>query len=160
MRGLLAQTRAGFESILFSVADNLDDFDATLARERGRQERLGHPPLSLHGPFLDLNPMAFDSYVRKATMTRFNQAYEAAVALVLDSRRFSQLHDSERLLPSGLGRAYGRVLARVLRGEGGRSSLHGKRARPGSRATCGGGPRSGPSRFWRVPRCRACALLF
>lgn len=84
MRGLLAQTRAGFESILFSVADNLDDFDATLARERGRQERLGHPPLSLHGPFLDLNPMAFDSYVRKATMTRFNQAYEAAVALGAD----------------------------------------------------------------------------
>ena len=45
MRGLLAQTRAGFESILFSVADNLDDFDATLARERERQERFGHPPL-------------------------------------------------------------------------------------------------------------------
>lgn len=84
MRSLLAQTGAGIESILFSVADNLDDFDATLERERERQERLGHPPLSLHGPFLDLNPMAFDSSVRRATMARFNQAYEAACVLGAD----------------------------------------------------------------------------
>lgn len=84
MRSLLAQTGAGIESILFSVADNLDDFDATLERERERQERLGHPPLSLHGPFLDLNPMAFDSSVRRVTMARFNQAYEAACVLGAD----------------------------------------------------------------------------
>lgn len=84
MRSLLAQTGAGIESILFSVADNLDDFDATLERECERQERLGHPPLSLHGPFLDLNPMAFDSSVRRVTMARFNQAYEAACVLGAD----------------------------------------------------------------------------
>lgn len=84
MRSLLAQTGAGIESILFSVADNLDDFDATLERESERQERLGYPPLSLHGPFLDLNPMAFDSSVRRVTMARFNQAYEAACVLGAD----------------------------------------------------------------------------
>lgn len=42
---------------------------------------MGNPPLILHGPFLDLNPAAFDSLIREVTMTRFTQCYQAGLEL-------------------------------------------------------------------------------
>ena len=75
---LINKYRIGLESIRFSIAENLDRFSDTLAEEKARLRAFGNPPLTLHGPFLDLNPMCYDSLVRQATYTRFSQAYEAA----------------------------------------------------------------------------------
>ena len=44
-------------------------------------KEIGTRDLILHGPFLDVNPCAYDSLVREATMTRFNQCYEAGLQL-------------------------------------------------------------------------------
>lgn len=78
---LLKETGAGVESIEFSVADNLDHYDEIMKRYRERLKSLGDPSLMLHGPFLDLNPAAYDSLVSGATMTRFSQGYRAALEL-------------------------------------------------------------------------------
>ena len=72
---------AGIETIRFSVAMNLDDFDRQLKEVRRELEMCGNPPLILHGPFLDLNPMSYDSRIRRVTKERFGQAYEAAMTL-------------------------------------------------------------------------------
>ena len=81
MRPLLAKTGCGLELLSFSIAEKLDRFDETLRDMQGVLARLGNPPLTLHGPFLDLNPMAYDHLVQDATFTRFAQAYEAARVL-------------------------------------------------------------------------------
>ena len=39
---------------------------------------MGAAHLTLHGPFLDLNPAAYDSQIRQVTRLRFDQSYEAA----------------------------------------------------------------------------------
>lgn len=78
---IIQKEQVGLESIRFSIAENLDRFSETLREERARLRSLGNPPLTLHGPFLDLNPMCYDSLVRRATFTRFSQAYEAAQML-------------------------------------------------------------------------------
>lgn len=75
------ELKAGVETIRFSVSMNLEDFDRQI-RTAGRElELYGNPPLTLHGPFLDLNPMSYDIRIRQVTMERFEQAYEAAAAL-------------------------------------------------------------------------------
>ena len=75
------ELKAGVETIRFSVSMNLEDFDRQI-RTAGRElELYGNPPLTLHGPFLDLNPMSYDVRIRQVTMERFEQAYEAAAAL-------------------------------------------------------------------------------
>jgi len=74
----------GLELISFSISDNLDRFDDTLERVQSMLEQMGHPPVTIHGPFLDLNPAAFDSQIRKVTEQRFAQAYEAARILSAD----------------------------------------------------------------------------
>lgn len=78
MKNLVAQTGMGIESIDFSIAENLDNFEQTMQSYEQRLIYMGNPALTIHGPFLDLNPMAFDSLVQQATMIRYNQAYEAA----------------------------------------------------------------------------------
>ena len=69
----------GIETIEFGIGDNLDHGQAALTAYR---ERLGSyltgRPVSVHGPFLDLNPGSFDTLIRQATMTRFRQAYACA----------------------------------------------------------------------------------
>lgn len=40
--------------------------------------------LSIHGPFLDLNPASYDSLVRNITMLRYNQVYSVAKKLGAD----------------------------------------------------------------------------
>lgn len=84
LRDVLAFSGAGLELIDFSISDNLDVFDETMARTLSLLDRLGHPGVSVHGPFLDLNPMSFDSRIARVTADRFKQAYEAALMLGAD----------------------------------------------------------------------------
>lgn len=78
---LIKATRMGIESIEFSIAENLDNLNETLRSYEKRLDAMGCEHLTLHGPFLDLNPMAYDSLVAKATRQRYEQAYQAAKAL-------------------------------------------------------------------------------
>lgn len=78
---LLSQHSAGLELIDFSIGINLDRLPVLLDNWRKRLLLLGSPALTLHGPFLDLNPASYDSLVMDAAWQRFSQAYEAAAAL-------------------------------------------------------------------------------
>jgi len=81
MKGLVTETGTGVESIDFSISDNLDHLGRTIERYQKKLEEMGNPPRTLHGPFLDLNPAAFDSLIREVTMTRFTQCYQAGLEL-------------------------------------------------------------------------------
>lgn len=81
MKEIVQNTHMGIESIEFSVAENLDCLTETLRTYEKRLESMGCDHLTLHGPFLDLNPMAYDSLVTEATAKRYEQAYEAARVL-------------------------------------------------------------------------------
>ena len=74
-------TGCGLELIQFSVSENLDHFSDTMKKEKELLARMDHPPVTIHGPFLDLNPMTFDSRIRQVVLDRFAQAYEAAEEL-------------------------------------------------------------------------------
>ena len=65
----------GLELIRFSVADTLDRLGPAI------QEVDYDCPLTVHGPFLDLNPATWDSAARRVTALRFHQAWCAARAL-------------------------------------------------------------------------------
>lgn len=77
MRELVETFQVGVECIDFSIADNLDHFSETLHDYQKRMKEIGTKNLILHGPFLDLNPAAFDSRIRRVTYERFAQCYEA-----------------------------------------------------------------------------------
>lgn len=81
MKELCCQYGTGVESIEFSISDNLDRLERKMERYQKRLEQMGNPPLTLHGPFLDLNPASFDSRIRKVTMERFDQCYQAGIRL-------------------------------------------------------------------------------
>lgn len=81
MKEIIEKTGVGVESIEFSVAENLDQLGKSLETYQKRLEFMGCRELNLHGPFLDLNPMAFDSLVQEATRLRYEQAYQAAKEL-------------------------------------------------------------------------------
>ena len=78
MKILLDNPGTGLESIEFSISENLDDLDQKLPAYERRLEQMGYPELILHGPFLDLNPAAFDRMVADATRVRYEQSYFAA----------------------------------------------------------------------------------
>lgn len=80
-QSLLSRNSIGLESIDFGVSDNLDHLPQTLDMWKRRMERLGNPSVTLHGPFLDLNPTSYDSLIQKATWNRFSQAYQAALSI-------------------------------------------------------------------------------
>lgn len=81
MQELVTVTGAGVESIDFSISDNLDHLGKRIELYQKKLEKMENPPLILHGPFLDLNPAAFDSLIREVTMTRFTQCYQAGLKL-------------------------------------------------------------------------------
>ena len=81
MKEVIERNGCGIELITFSISEHLDRFAETMHEAREMLHRLGDPPLSIHGPFLDLNPVAFDSRIQQVTFDRFEQAYEAAVYL-------------------------------------------------------------------------------
>lgn len=78
MKELIGKTGLGIESIEFSIAENLDQMEQKLQEYEKRLAYMGARELTLHGPFLDLNPMAFDSLVQEATRVRYEQTYEVA----------------------------------------------------------------------------------
>ncbi len=78
MKEVTRITGMGIESIEFSIAENLDDLDRKIRSYRDRLCGMECGELTLHGPFLDLNPAAFDSLVQQATRKRYEQAYQAA----------------------------------------------------------------------------------
>lgn len=84
MKELIAQTGAGVECLEFSVAENLDSLANVLTVYRRRLSYMGCKHLNVHGPFLDLNPVAYDREIQKATMLRYVQCYEAAMELRAD----------------------------------------------------------------------------
>ena len=82
MRRVCAATGAGIELIDLSMADNLDDLEQTIRRIRREVDAFDRPPeVTVHGPFLDLNPSTWDSLIERSTERRFAQAYDAAQAL-------------------------------------------------------------------------------
>lgn len=81
MKLVVEQTGAGVESIEFSISENLDCLDKKIDDYRERLKYIGAQSLTLHGPFLDLNPMTYDSGIRDVTIYRFSQAYEAGIRL-------------------------------------------------------------------------------
>lgn len=81
MKQAVSLTGAGVESIEFSITDNLDKLEQTIIDYKARMEYMGASKLFLHGPFLDMSPVSFDSQIRKVTEYRFEQAYEAGVRL-------------------------------------------------------------------------------
>lgn len=65
----------GIELIRFSIAHELDRLDDAI-------RAVDYDcPLTVHGPFLDLNPATWDSAARRVTALRFHQAWSAARAL-------------------------------------------------------------------------------
>lgn len=81
MKKIIQKTGMGVEGISFSIADCLDQFNQTVKKYRSYLEYLDTDFLTLHGPFLDLNPTAFDSRILEVTQYRFSQAYEAGLQL-------------------------------------------------------------------------------
>ena len=81
MKALVNEYGTGIESIDFSISDNLDQLSDSIKTYWQKMKEIGTRDLILHGPFLDVNPCAYDSLVREATMTRFNQCYEAGLQL-------------------------------------------------------------------------------
>lgn len=81
MREVIEKTGAGVESIDFSITDNLDRLSVSIENYRGRLREMGAKDLTIHGPFLDLNPMTFDREIMKVVQKRFAQAYTAAEEL-------------------------------------------------------------------------------
>ena len=81
MQELLKSSELGVESIEFSISENLDHLDKTIETYKERLIKMGNPPLTLHGPFLDLIPATFDSMIRRVTMERFEQCYQVGKLL-------------------------------------------------------------------------------
>ena len=82
---LLKDKDIGLEIIEFGIGSVLDKEDNGLSDYLSRMgDSIKNRNLSLHGPFLDLNPASFDSLVRSATMQRFNQVYSVAKKLNAD----------------------------------------------------------------------------
>ncbi len=81
MKHGVERTGMAVESIEFSITDNLDQIKKTIKDYKARMEYMGASKLYMHGPFLDMSPVSFDSKIRKVTEYRFEQAYEAGLEL-------------------------------------------------------------------------------
>ncbi len=81
LRSVVERTGCGLELVDFSMASVLDDLDSQLMIWKKKLKYIAPEGLSLHGPFLDLNPTAWDRLIADATMRRFEEAYKAASVL-------------------------------------------------------------------------------
>lgn len=78
LKKALHETGAGLEAIRFSISECLDHFEDTCQEFQQDLCFWGNPPLTFHGPFVDLVPVSFDSLIQEVTARRFDQCYEAA----------------------------------------------------------------------------------
>lgn len=78
---LIDKYGVGIESVDFAVGDHLDEYQKHLEEY---PTRLKYNHLSLHGPFLDLNPASYDSLIAQATWDRFQLTYDIAQKLRAD----------------------------------------------------------------------------
>lgn len=90
MKFFVEKYGVGVESIDFSISDNLDQLSMSIEYCREKLKYMGTDQLILHGPFLDVNPCAYDSLVREATMTRFSSAMRPGWSLVQRRSFFTQ----------------------------------------------------------------------
>ena len=75
----------GLEIIEFGIGSVLDQEENGLSDYCNRMgDTIKKRSLSIHGPFLDLNPACYDSLVRNITMLRYNQVYSVAKKLGAD----------------------------------------------------------------------------
>ena len=82
---ILNQYEIGLEIIEFGIGYTLDKDDNGVVEYCERMgDLIKGRPLSIHGPFLDLNTASFDSMIKQATLTRYNQAYSVAKKLGAD----------------------------------------------------------------------------
>ena len=79
MKEIIGENGCGIESIEFSLANSLSNLSESIACYDKRLNLMGTRELLLHGPFLDLNPMAFDELVLDATRIRYEQCYSLAI---------------------------------------------------------------------------------
>lgn len=101
MQGLIQKYGCGLESIEFSISENLDCLEEKIEGYHKRLEQMGNPRLILHGPFLDLNPMAYDRLVLQATRLRFEQCYQAARELGAEKIIFHTCYQPKLYLLTG-----------------------------------------------------------
>lgn len=79
MADLLEEYHLGVETIEFSIGYCLDEWRAKAAAYQERLKAMEwEGPLTVHGPFLDLDPVSWDSKIAQASRERFSQAYQAA----------------------------------------------------------------------------------
>ena len=72
----------GIEIIEFGIGYTLDKDDNGISEYCEKMgDLIKNKSLSIHGPFLDLNTASFDNMIKKATLTRYNQAYFVAKKL-------------------------------------------------------------------------------
>ena len=81
LQEIIGKTGCGVESIEFSIAENLDSLYRKIRGYEKRLKAMNCRELTLHGPFLDLNPAAYDRWIQEVTVKRFEEAYTAAQLL-------------------------------------------------------------------------------
>ena len=82
---ILKDNNIGIEIIEFGIGCVLDKEDKGIGDYSKRMGNLiKNRPISIHGPFLDLNPASYDSLIKKVTLQRYNEAYHAAKVLGAD----------------------------------------------------------------------------
>jgi sugar phosphate isomerase/epimerase len=78
VKRLTASYGLGFESYVFTMGRMLDNLPLSASHFMHEFRPLYGNGLSFHGPFIDLNPGAYEPMVRSVTKTRFEQCYAAA----------------------------------------------------------------------------------
>ena len=119
MQEVVRECATGIESIEFSIAENLDRLEEKISSYRERLWRMGWPHLSLHGPFLDLNPMTYDSLILEATKKRYEQVYEAGRRLEAEKIVFHTCHLPDAYLLIGWAERVADFFKRFLDGKDG-----------------------------------------
>ena len=119
MQEVVRECATGIESIEFSIAENMDRLEEKISSYRERLWRMGWPHLSLHGPFLDLNPMTYDSLILEATKKRYEQVYEAGRRLEAEKIVFHTCHLPDAYLLIGWAERVADFFKRFLDGKDG-----------------------------------------
>ena len=78
LQNFCEQHETGIEVIEFGIGNSLDHLEESIVTFQEKAKPFLHRPLTVHGPFLDLNPVSADSEIRKVSRKRFESAYHAA----------------------------------------------------------------------------------